>query len=512
MKTKFMTAVALVALATAAGAVSAEAKTKKVKHVKAHHADVAGPAVKGPAVEGPSRFNNLLAILGGGISNDAVVGFLSDPRDISYMGLTVFGAVDLGAGWQSHGSQIDGGYPYGVPYGIQKFSNHPHLGAAPGGLGYSNVGIKGSWDTGFYGFKVVADAETNFDVATASLLDGPNSLYRMAGKTAAYQGANGDSSRGGQAFNNQYWGGFKHDVLGQLTYGRHTTFITDELSAFDPLKGAPAFSLLGFSGSLAGGTTEAGRLDNSLKYKVAYGPIYGGAIVKLADSQGVMAGKGESYGFNLGGTYAGFTLDGTYHYTKDAISLGGLSSITGIYTTAYNNGWRTVATLSNNEEISVAGKYVWNQFTFAGGYEHIRMTNASDMPTAGYSAANLVSYYDPNDYRYIVTNTNPFPNQKILEVFWGGAAWAYNDKLTLSGSYYHLEQNSFATAARKCSNASNSNCSGQEDAFGVMAQYAFNKRFQVYGGVQYTVVTNGLANGYLYTVNWAPSVGARWTF
>ncbi|RAI24168.1 Outer membrane protein (porin) [Rhodoblastus acidophilus] len=505
MKSKFMTAVAIAALVTAAGAVSAEAKTKKVKHAKAP-APVAAPVVKGPAVEGPSRLDAFVT------TGDALA-FLTDSRDISWNGVTIFGALDFGAGWMAHATDLEKTVPQGQAYlGSRNNQHNSGFRFMPGGLGYNQVGIKGAW-TIAEGTKFIFNATTNFDPYTLSLLDGPRSLQRAAGKYQnAYPYFDSDSSRGGQPFNNELYAGFKNDTFGQLTFGRHTNMVAESTGNFDPLKNAVALSLIGFSGSLAsGGTTEAGKLDNSLKYKVAYGPVYGGAMVTLADSQGV-ASQGVSYGFNLGGTYAGFALDGAYQHTTDAIALGAIPNASGTVNgvsvanaTAAANGW-LVGTLSDNDAFSIGTKYTWTQWTGFFGYENISQTNATDRK----AVSSTTSYYDGNDYRYFITTANPFPHTKHIDLFWGGVSYAYSDKLTLTGAYYHAEQNAYGTT--KCSTPTNGNCSGNYDVASFLTQYAFNKRMQVYGGVSYSAATGGFGANWNERVNWNPMVGFRMTF
>jgi predicted porin len=496
MKTKFMSAVAIVALATAAGAVSAEAKSKKSYVAPAPVVDL--PVVKGPVVEACNRIGNFAA------TGDAYA-FLTDKCDITWNGITVFGSVDMGFGWMSHGTILEKSVPQGVSYLVTGRSGVAGWHLMPGGLGYSQLGIKGAW-TVAEGTKFVFNATTNYDPYTLALLDGPRSLQRAAGKGTnpyTYPYLTNDSSRAGQPFNNELYAGFKNETLGQLTFGRHTSIIAESLANFDPMKSALAFSLLGFSGGYSGGTTEAAKLDNSLKYRVAYGPVYGGAIVTLAESQGLVAGKGVSYGFNLGATYAGFTLDGAYQYTKDAIALG-QNGLAFAALTPVNAGW-LAGTLSNNSAWSIQSKYVWNQFTGYAGYENIRMTNASDMPLV---ASTAVSYFDPNGYRYYVSNLNPFPQARNVDLFWTGVSWAYSDKLTLTGAWYHAVQNNYWTTAL---NRTAANSAGRYDVGSAMAQYAFNKRIQIYGGATFSAGAGGLG-AFVNKTDWTTITGLKFTF
>jgi predicted porin len=46
----------------------------------------------------------------------------------------------------------------------------------------------------------------------------------------------------------------------------------------------------------------------------------------------------------------------------------------------------------------------------------------------------------------------------------------------------------------------------------LVADYHWTKRFDTYAGVNYSIVQNGLANGYLFTSDWTPMVGVRFNF
>ena len=55
-------------------------------------------------------------------------------------------------------------------------------------------------------------------------------------------------------------------------------------------------------------------------------------------------------------------------------------------------------------------------------------------------------------------------------------------------------------------------CAGAEDFVSAYVDYHLTKRFDVYAGVTYSVVTGGMANGYAYAQDWAPTAGVRYSF
>jgi predicted porin len=115
---------------------------------------------------------------------------------------------------------------------------------------------------------------------------------------------------------------------------------------------------------------------------------------------------------------------------------------------------------------------------------------------------------------------------------WVGGKWKATDHLTLIAAYYHETQNAFgiASGVAGCNTALSSMCSGTLDAVSFVADYVFTKHFDVYAGVEYSQMTNGLANGSVQTSilsstgavlgnngkstasNIDPTIGARYSF
>ncbi|HJX21246.1 MAG TPA: hypothetical protein VJ454_09655, partial [Steroidobacteraceae bacterium] len=63
-----------------------------------------------------------------------------------------------------------------------------------------------------------------------------------------------------------------------------------------------------------------------------------------------------------------------------------------------------------------------------------------------------------------------------------------------------------------CSDTSNGACSGTENAFSLVADYRFAKRFDGYFGTFYTGVQDGLANGFLDKSTLTTTTGIRFRF
>jgi predicted porin len=429
---------------------------------------------------------------------------LTDDGPITWHGLTLFGALDAGLAWQSHGTPFNGSYPQGLEYAITKNSNHAGFGVAPGGMGYSGIGLKGEQEI-LPGFSGVFAVNTNFDVASGQLSNGPASLIQNNGVALANQSSNGDSARAGQAFNDYAYAGVSSRDYGTLTFGRQRTLTTDDRLVYDPIPGSLAFSLLGYSGSLSSGNTEDSRFDNSLKYRLDYGPARFGAIYKFGGPGTGSPTNGQTYQLSAGFDYAALSFDAVYSHVSDSISLAALAAP--VPAASANT---LAGTISDNSAMLLSAKYTWNQFKFFGGYEYIDYKDPKDTIAAGYVDGNgyVISSVNNTAYRY---------NDKILQLFWTGVKYAYNDHLVLSGGYYHELQNSYGKIGCNIANptktvTSTSTCSGTEDAIGLVSEYHFNKRFEIYGGLMFSNVTNGMASGFLYRNSVDPAVGLRYTF
>ena len=120
------------------------------------------------------------------------------------------------------------------------------------GLQLSNVGLKFEEQLG-YGFTAIGKLETQFNPIFGELGDACASLLRNSGRSLFDQDKNNDGSRCGQAFANAAYGGVSNPIYGTLTVGRQGSLVNDGMGTYDPIAGAPAFSLLGYSSTAGAG-------------------------------------------------------------------------------------------------------------------------------------------------------------------------------------------------------------------------------------------------------------------
>src|SRR5256886_12267820 len=70
--------------------------------------------------------------------------FIATDCQLTWRGITVYGTIDAGFGWQSHGAPWDPRSAVGASYLIQKQNNLALWGPAPNALTNSFIGIKGT--------------------------------------------------------------------------------------------------------------------------------------------------------------------------------------------------------------------------------------------------------------------------------------------------------------------------------------------------------------------------------
>jgi len=486
---------------------------------------------------------------------------ISDEGPISWHGITIFGTIDAGLGWASHGLP-ENGQNYEGESLINKFTNRPYFGVAQNNLSQTTLGIKGEQEL-LPGLTGVFLASTGINPQSGQLANMPGTLVSNQGLARSAYSFSGDGGRGGQAFNDQLFVGLSSKEFGELTFGRHRSFSTDLVVAYDPAGGSYAFSPIGFNGQFVAGlgATEDARWDDSLKYKINYGPVHAGAMYKFVDgsagcnfigtlsapvgtTQQCFAPHNDAAQFNLGGNFAGLNVDavgGFYHQATimaggnaplSAAQLTGstFTPISGAAVTSTGNNTNTLnGIITDTAGAAVAAKYTWEQYKFFVGYDYENLNNPHN--ALGVGATN-----DQGGYLLSQANNHFYAHARILQTVWTGVKYAYNPKTDITLSYYHVNQNQYGDAGQDatCSathqNLRAAQCAGTLDAVSIYADYHFTKRFDIYAGMEVSNVGGGLAGGTLalgskvgtavsaanignnYYTNWAPTAGVRYTF
>jgi predicted porin len=432
---------------------------------------------------------------------------------LTYAGVTLYGTIDMGVAYLSHGAPISSTWGPGLPYFIQNFSNHPITSIAGNGLSQSKVGLSGV-EPLIGDWSAVFRLETGFNPWSGRLTDGPASLVANNGKPASVKISAGDSSRAGQAFNGATYVGISSKSLGTLTFGRQNGLMLDNLAKYDPQQQAQAFSPIALSGTSGGlGDTESNRMDNSAKYVLAIGPIRASAIHQFgSDGYVPESGNEADLGFDLGG----FSIDALWGVVHGEIAAASLPvapppPVTTPPTPPTSNVGLTslAATVSDNTAYSVQSSFNAKEFfpvKFYGGWERIKYNNPEHpipVGTVDYGGY-LLSTVNNTAYYSLTTR------QRILQISWFGARYSITPNLDLTGAYYMYNQKS--NNANGCTNTSAATCAGELHDTSLVIDWHLSKRFDTYAGLNYSLVQNGLASGFLYTSAWVPMVGLRFNF
>ncbi len=422
---------------------------------------------------------------------------------LTFHGVTLYGIVDVGLQCESHGAPFSDYFPAGSADIVQKNSNHSACGVTPSNLSQSRVGLTGN-EPLVGDWSGVFKLETFFNPQSGDISDALKSLAQNNGRSLQTQTTNLDSSIAGQIFQQSYVG-LSSKTFGTITFGRQNTLLADAISKYDPQSASQAFSLIGLSGTTAGGgDTQDRRLDSSVKYLLVSNGVHFGAMYKFNDATGA-ANTAEQV--QIGGEFEGLSVDGYYSKVKDAVSASALSAAQ--VTTlpiGFSISNSLAATISDNTAFTLAASYnMAGVATLFGAYEHIRYANPSTPLEPGFD--------DIGGYKIAYPNNTAFPNDKILQVFWAGVKYAVDPSVDLIAAYYGYKQNSYAAGTDAgCSTTVSGACSGNLNAASFSAVYKAAKRFDLYAGIMYTGVQNGLANGYLNKNDFDPTIGFRFKF
>jgi len=453
-------------------------------------------------------------------------GFIETNCQLTWHGITVFGTIDAGFGWQSHGAPWDPRSAVGASYLIQKQNRSALWSLAPNALSNSTIGIKGKEPIAG-DLSLVFDLDAGFDPYSLRFSNGPGSIAANAGVPQNLQTAYSDSSRAGQFYNGQGYVGVSSPTYGTLTVFRQNSLTLDAVFDYDPFGASYAFSPIGFQGiTCGGGNTENCRNSTSLKYRVNIDHFRLAALWQFGGYAENNASNG-AYQFGVGADIPTWgkgvlAVDAIYSHVRDSVATGlapGANDAFGTPIPPFLPQTLT-ATLSNNDAAMFVAKYTAGALKLFAGYEYIRYSAPSDPQTAFTDiAGNFVcagcTAFNNTNINNLAFGVNGLGN-KILQVMWIGAKYAVTDQLDVIGGYYHYIQNSyFGTAAlgpAPCFGTEHAQCAGTYDAISAAVDWRFAPKWDLYFGVMFNQVNGGLAFGFLQHNNIDPTVGLRFRF
>jgi predicted porin len=470
--------------------------------------------------------------------------FATTDCTLTWHGITVYGAYDVGVGWVSHGLPVNG-YNYEGESLVNRNGYQSRFLVAPNNLQQTGFGIRGKEEFA-PGWAIVFNASTGINPQSGLLASAPATDTVNNGLPRASYSEAIDGARAGQPFNDEYYGGISSETFGTLTFGRQRSLGTDAMLLYDPAGGAYGFSYIGYNGTMAGGgDTDDSRWDDAMKYRLTYGPVHFGAMYKFANGSGgcysplstwtaanctPVRPHNNAYGFDIGGQHGKLSADIVFQHYNEAISvlnpLLGPQSLSAPYqstTDSINtnqiNGVNLIdpngtvyGIVTDNNAIMVALKYSWDPFKFFAGYEYIWQNNPAQPLGVGAT--------DQGGYIMSGVEDNNLDSEKLLQIWWTGAKYTYRKKTDITAAWYQQRQNDFRVPQTCAPGNFRSSCAGTLNEGSLYADYHFTKRLDGYLGVAYSFVTGGLAIAiphgpgvpYLYPTNVAPTIGVRFAF
>ena len=423
---------------------------------------------------------------------------------LTWHGITMYGVIDVGAQYDTHSAPFTPYRPAASGNIVRQSGGQSATGLTPSNMGQSRVGLQGTEPLS-EDWSAVFQVETFFNPQSGEIANSLKSLAANNGRTLAAQSVGVDGSSAGQAFQTAYVG-LKSARFGALTFGRQVTLLSEGAIKYDPNYNATAFGLLGASNTYSGGgSSEDNRLDSTAKYYVRFNDlVHLAALYKFNGSNG---SANTAIQADLGGEYAGVSLDAYYSKVNSAITATSLTAlqVAALPALGYSTSNSLAATISDNTTYSIMALYKFDPFKFFAGYIHMKYSNPNNPLSAGFN--------DIGDYVLAFVTNTAYNNSKTVQVYWTGVRHTVIRNLDLTVAYYGYNQNAYGTGTQAdCSTSAHSTCSGSLEAFSFDADYHFNKHFDAYLGAMYSGVHDGAASGYIYTTNINPTVGVRYKF
>jgi uncharacterized membrane protein YfcA/predicted porin len=273
---------------------------------------------------------------------------------LTWHGITLYGVVDVGFQYDTHGAEFSDYRPAASANIVQKDSRESVFGLTPSNMGQSRVGLQGLEPLAG-GWSAVFRVETFFNPQSGELADSIKSLVVNNGRTPATQTTNLDGSSAGQALQTAYLGAASKE-FGTITFGRQLTLLAEGTIKYDPNFDASAFGLIGASNTYSGGgSSEDKRLDSALKYVVNLGDyVHLGAFYKFNGASGSASTALQA---NLGGGFAGASIDAYYSKVNDAISASALTAaqVADLPKLGFSVSNSVAATVSDNTAYALRG-------------------------------------------------------------------------------------------------------------------------------------------------------------
>jgi len=367
--------------------------------------------------------------------------------DICWHGVCLYGNFDMGLSYVQHGNPFNAMAGGPQQYLVEKASFGSQFGVGANQMSTSFIGLRGKQEIAD-NLYAVFNLQTLFNPASGMNANGIGAIVQNNGFGQAPQlgggfaNSYGDSSKGGQMFNNAAYFGISSPTYGTFTMGRQSALTSDLVVNYDALSGSNAWSLITFEGATGGGgDTEDRILDNSYEYRLNVGPVRFAAEVQLRN--GGNSGTGNNFQGDVGFDYMGLSMDfqGAKIYDAVAVSTtlssAQVNALTGTQLGTVVNPFGGAipcslgcmsGTISDNTVFQVAARYTIGPWKLFGGYEYVQYSNPNSPLAPG--------AFVYGGYNLAYANNNNYIDNKNLNIFWVGVKYAVTPTFDLMASYY----------------------------------------------------------------------------
>src|SRR6516162_829901 len=336
---------------------------------------------------------------------------ISGEDSLTWKGITLYGVIDIGLQYDTHSAPFTPFRPSASGNIVRQNSRQSVIGLTPSNMGQSRIGLQGieplndEW-------SAVFQVETFFNPQSGEIANSLKSLTVNNGLPLGKQTVGVDGSSAGQAFQTS-WVGLKSQRFGTLTLGRQVTLLLEGIIKYDPNYNASAFGLLGASNTYPGGGSQAStRLDSTAKYLVSFSDLlHLGALYKFNGSTG---SANTAFQANVGGEYAGASVDAYYSKVNSAITATSLTAaqVAKLPALGYPVSNSLAATISDNTAYALMASYKFERLKFFAGYEYIKYQNPKTPLQAG--------FINIGGYVLAFVNNTAYNNPKMFQVYWTG--------------------------------------------------------------------------------------------
>jgi len=171
--------------------------------------------------------------------------------DICWHGVCLYGNFDMGLSYVQHGNPFNAMAGGPQQYLVEKASFGSQFGVGANQMSTSFIGLRGKQEIAD-NLYAVFNLQTLFNPASGMNANGIGAIVQNNGFGQAPQlgggfaNSYGDSSKGGQMFNNAAYFGISSPTYGTFTMGRQSALTSDLVVNYDALSGSNAWSLFTF--------------------------------------------------------------------------------------------------------------------------------------------------------------------------------------------------------------------------------------------------------------------------